>query len=84
MELDSEAAKQYEISAEAASAAIKRLAANNTVELEVPEDLVSRLLESWRQADPAAPAQIRFTVEGREVGNFKIAACAYWSDTCCA
>jgi hypothetical protein len=67
-----------------ASAAIKALAAKNPVEFDVPQELVDRLLESWRGADPSAPAEIRFMVEGREVGNFKIAACAYWSDTCCA
>lgn len=67
-----------------ASEAIKRAAADNPVEFELPAEIVSKLLESWKQADPTSPAEIRFTVQGREVGNFKVAACAYWSDTCCA
>lgn len=73
-----------EISPEEASAAIKRFAEGNTVEFKVPAEMVEQLLESWKRGNPDLPAQIRFVVEGREVGNFMIAACAYWSDTCCA
>ncbi len=77
-------AYEPEPAVEQASETIKRAAADNPVEFELPAELVDRLLESWRRGNPSAPAEIRFTVEGREVGNFKIAACAYWSDTCCA
>lgn len=85
MEPDSGSKQDYgDVTPERASEVIKQLAASNKVELELPPELFERLVESWRNADTSSPAEIRFVVEGREVGNFKIAACAYWSDTCCA
>jgi hypothetical protein len=67
-----------------ASETVKRHASGNRVELEISADAFEALMQGWRKANPNRPAEISFVVEGREVGNFKVAACAYTGDTCCA
>jgi hypothetical protein len=67
-----------------ASELVKEYARGNRVELQISEDAFQALMEDWKRADLNRPAEISFVIEGREVGNLKIAACAYWGDTCCA
>lgn len=67
-----------------ASEVVKRHAKGNQVALDISQETLDSLLDSWRKGDPSRPAEITFVVEGREVGNLKIAACAYFHDTCCA
>ncbi|HEX6683325.1 MAG TPA: hypothetical protein VF062_11045 [Candidatus Limnocylindrales bacterium] len=67
-----------------ASRVIKDHAARQKIELEVGDEAFTAMLAAWRKLNPQAPAEISFVREGKEVGNFKVASCAYWSDTCCA
>jgi hypothetical protein len=72
------------VEAARASEVVKKYAGRNRIAVELPEEAVEALLKGWLDVDPTQPAEISFLVEGREVGNFKIAACAYAKTTCCA
>jgi len=79
------------ISAAAASAALKRYAASQQVELELTEEQMQALRGKLGPGtdgslDPKRPFNIKFVVRGRPkaFGDFNVASCAFWSDTCCA
>ncbi|PWT78026.1 MAG: hypothetical protein C5B58_15860 [Acidobacteria bacterium] len=79
------------ISAAAASAALKRYAAKQRVQIELTEDQMHALqrqlgLDTPSPLDPRRPFNITFVVKGRSkaFSDFNVASCAYWGDTCCA
>lgn len=82
------------ISAAQASAALKRYAQKQQVQLEVTEKQLAELQKVIGPGgpsvgpgggfDPRKPFQIQFIVKGKPVGDFRVASCAFWSDTCCA
>ena len=78
------------ISAAAASAALKRYAAKQRVQVELTDDQMQALqrqlgVDTASPLDPRRPFNITFVVKGRPkaFGDFNVASCAYWSDTCC-
>jgi len=79
------------ISPAAASAALKRYAAKQQVEVELSEEQMQALRGKLGPGtagplDPRRPFNIKFVVRGRPeaFGDFSVASCAFWSDTCCA
>ena len=72
------------IEAEEASRVIKEHAAKQRMTIRVPEETLKALIAEWQRLNPKAPAEISFQVGDRVVGSMKIAACAYFGDTCCA
>ncbi|HEX2315697.1 MAG TPA: hypothetical protein VHJ17_18275 [Thermomonospora sp.] len=65
----------------AASRVIKEAAAGQKLTLDLAESALADLLDRW---DPERPAEIELKVDGRPVGNLRIAVCSYSGDTCCA
>lgn len=71
------------IGPEEASRIVKRHAEQQKVEVNITPQQMEAIRSQWIR-DPSRPAQITFYVEGKAVGEMKIATCPYWSDTCCA
>ncbi len=68
---------------EEASRVIKEHAGKQPIRVELSEDQLEAILSQWKRAEPGSPAEITFHVGERDVGNLKVASCAYWGDTCC-
>jgi hypothetical protein len=66
-----------------ASRIVKQYAEQQKVELNITPQQMEAIRSQWIR-DPSRPAQITFYVDGKAVGEMKIATCPYWSDTCCA
>ncbi len=66
-----------------ASRIVKQLAERQKVRIEISPEQMEAIRSQWIN-DPARPAQLTFVVEGKPVGELKVATCPYWSDTCCA
>ena len=73
-----------ELGIEEASQLIKRHASQQRLTIELTEEQLSALREQWTRGDLAKPAEITFRVGNRDVGQLRVATCAYISDTCCA
>lgn len=67
----------------AASRVVKQLAEQQRVEIKISSEQMQALRDQWI-TDPDRPAQLVFVVDGKEVGDFKVATCPYFGDTCCA
>jgi hypothetical protein len=83
--------RKPQISAAAASAALKRYATKQQVEVELTEEQMQALKRQLGPGtpgplDPRRPFNIKFVIKDRPkpFGDFNVASCAYWSDTCCA
>jgi hypothetical protein len=79
------------ISAKAASAAVKRYAAKQRVQVELSEEQMQALrrqlgIGTPGPLDPTQPFNITFVVKGQPKAftDMNVASCAYWGDTCCA
>jgi hypothetical protein len=42
------------------------------------------ILRQWQSADNSKPAELTFVVEGRDRVSLRVAAYAYYGDSCCA
>ena len=82
--MENERRRDPSIEAEEASRVIKEHAAKQRMTIRVPEETLKALIAEWQRLNPKAPAEISFQVGDRVVGSMKIAACAYFGDTCCA
>ena len=70
-------------SPEYASQVVKRAAERQKAEIQISAEQMEAIRSQWID-DPNRPAELTFVVEGRPVGELKVATCPYWSDTCCA
>ena len=66
-----------------ASKIVKQYAEQQKVEIQITDEQMEAIRSQWID-DPNRPAQITFVVEGKPVGDLRIATCPYFSDTCCA
>ena len=66
-----------------ASRVIKDHAAKQPIRVELSEEQLEAILGQWSRAKPSDPVEITFHVGDRDVGNLRVASCAYWGDTCC-
>lgn len=66
------------------SSLLKQEAARQPVTIRLTDEQLDALRSQWAALDPSRPAAVTFEVDGRPVGDFRIASCAYWGDTCCA
>lgn len=65
------------------STQLKRLAEQQPLKVELTEEQLEALRAVWDAGDPAAPAQITFMVQGRDVAEMAVAGYRYRGDTCC-
>ena len=72
-----------EVGPDEASKIVKRHAEQQKVEVQITHEQMEAIRTQWIK-DPNRPAQITFVVEGKPVGELKVATCPYWSDSCCA
>lgn len=72
------------LSVDEASRVIKQHASQQRLTIELTEEQLSALQEQWKRGDPGKPAEIIFHVGKREIGELRVATCAYIGDTCCA
>lgn len=75
--------RRGEITAEEASAAVKRHAEDQQIQVELSEEQLDAIQQQWTMGDPAHPADITFVVEDRPEANLRVASYSYWGDTCC-
>lgn len=68
---------------EEASRIVKQHAEQQKVQIQISSEQMEAIRSQWIN-DPRRPAQITFVVDGKPVGELKVATCPYWSDTCCA
>ncbi len=71
------------ISVEEASKIIKEQAESQKVQISLSEEQMEAIRQQWIK-DPSRPAQITFSVGDKNIGDIKVATCAYFGTTCCA
>jgi hypothetical protein len=63
---------------------VNKLAKEQRISVELTPEQMEALLRQWSSADNTRPAELTFQVEGRDTTSLRVAAYAYFGDTCCA
>jgi hypothetical protein len=63
---------------------VNRLAKDQKITVELTPEQMEVIIGQWRSADNTRPAELTFTVEGEPQTSLRVAAYAYYSDSCCA
>jgi hypothetical protein len=63
---------------------VNKLAKDQKISIELTQEQMDGILRQWGAADNTRPAELTFRVEGREQTSLRVAAYAYWGDSCCA
>jgi hypothetical protein len=63
---------------------VNRLAKEQRISIELTQEQMETILRQWQSADNSKPAELTFVVEGRDRVSLRVAAYAYYGDSCCA
>ncbi len=63
---------------------VNKLAKDQRISIELTPEQMDAILSQWRSADNTKPAELTFTVEGETQTSLRVAAYAYYGDSCCA
>ena len=63
---------------------VNKLAKDQKISIELTQEQMDAILSQWQSADNTKPAELTFTVEGRPRTSLRVAAYAYYGDSCCA
>lgn len=74
--------RKKSITQDDAAKAVKSFAEKNKVSIELSEDQMNKIIQSFNQ-DPKEAARLTFFVEGKAKAEFNVAAYYYRGDTCC-
>ena len=76
-------AAKPEMGHEEVSKAVKQLAEEQQIRIELTEEQYNAILQGWNEKDPRRPARISFQVKDRTVAALDVAGYRYRGDTCC-
>ncbi|MGH9360604.1 MAG: hypothetical protein ACRD2T_01715 [Thermoanaerobaculia bacterium] len=62
---------------------IKQEAARQPIRVALTQEQADAVLRAWNAGDPRKAARVTFTVQGRDLSEFVVAAYRYRGDTCC-
>jgi hypothetical protein len=62
---------------------VNKLAKEQQITIELTPEQMEAILSQWRLADNTRPAELRFMVEGEPQTSLRVAAYAYYGDSCC-
>lgn len=71
------------LSQDEASKSVKEYAEKNKVRIELNEEQMDQIINSFEKA-PTEAARVTFFVDGKAKAEFNVAAYYYRGDTCCA
>jgi hypothetical protein len=63
---------------------VNKLAKDQRITIELTREQMETILGQWRSADNRRPAELTFSVEGEPQTSLRVAAYAYYGDSCCA
>ena len=63
---------------------VNKLAKEQRISIQVTDEQMDALLSQWAAGDNTRPSELVFEVEGKERASLRVAAYAYYGDTCCA
>jgi hypothetical protein len=63
---------------------VNKLAKDQKIAIELTQEQMDAIMRQWRLADNTRPAELTFTVEGVDQTSLRVAAYAYYGDSCCA
>jgi hypothetical protein len=66
------------------SKSVKKSAREQPIAIDLTAEQMEAIRSQWEKMDNRKPAEITFSVEGEENAKLRVAAYAYYSDTCCA